>query len=257
MSKKQLVFLFILIVSIVCRQVGARNPIFVITIPKSGTTLLTKLIQYITNRYSQNLDQIGYVASIEGIDVYNENIFFHRHLLYTEESEKILNNKGCKLVFLYRDPRDQVVSWVKYINSVPLDRHPDINMYFFYQKIGFDDALLNRINGIAGYYGGFLGWIGRPSVYSTKFEDLVGPLGGGSEERQVIEIMNIARHIGYPVTLDRAKIIANSLFGGTGTFMRGQIGTWKKTFNAIHKQLFKERGDGLLVKLGYEKDFSW
>ena len=51
--------------------------------------------------------------------------------------------------------------------------------------------------------------------------------------------------------------IANDLFGGTWSFRKGSIGSWKQYFTQEHKQAFKEVAGQLLIDLGYEKDLNW
>ena len=92
---------------------------------------------------------------------------------------------------------------------------------------------------------------------SIRFEDLIGPNGGGDWETQLETIQKIADHLGITVTEEKIERVARNLFGGTGTFRKGQIGAWKKHFKEHHKQAFKAIAGQLLVDLGYETDFDW
>ena len=95
-------------------------------------------------------------------------------------------------------------------------------------------------------------WLHDPMIYTTTFEKLVGPDGGGTKEEQLSEVQNIANHIGVKISLEEAVQVANSLFGDTGTFREGKIGSWKKHFTEEHIKIFKEQTGDLLYKLGYE-----
>ena len=63
-----------------------------------------------------------------------------------------------------------------------------------------------------------------------KFEDLVGPLGGGCQEKQLATIKHIAQRMGHPINDTKALSIAQQLFGESATFVEGKIGAWKDYF---------------------------
>ena len=115
----------------------------------------------------------------------------------------------------------------------------------------------DSFQGIDDFYSKYMGWTKHPLFYTTTFEKLVGPHGGGSKEEQIQEIINIARHLDHPISLERAQQIADELFGNAPTFRKGQIGAWKEYFTQEHKELFKKTAGQLLIDLGYEKDFDW
>ena len=110
---------------------------------------------------------------------------------------------------------------------------------------------------IKGLYDAYLPWKDEPFVYTTTFEKLVGPQGGGSREVQLNEIKNIARHIGVTITEQDAKRVADELFGGSGTFRAGKQGGWKPHFSQRHIDAFKNIAGKLLIDLGYEQGFDW
>lgn len=102
-----------------------------------------------------------------------------------------------------------------------------------------------------------LPWMQQPFTYVTRFEKLVGPQGRGSREDQVKELRNIATHLHIRCSEEGIERIANNVFGGTSTFRRGVIGSWKSHFMEEHKSLFKEVAGQLLIDMGYEEDFDW
>jgi hypothetical protein len=91
----------------------------------------------------------------------------------------------------------------------------------------------------------------RGDILVVHFEDLVGEKGGGSREKQLRAIKEIARFIAAPLTDERAQEIAENLFGGTHTFNRGQIGMWKKIFDPQTAALYEQKLHHLLRLLGY------
>ena len=116
---------------------------------------------------------------------------------------------------------------------------------------------LSKFHGIDCFFYAYLNWMNQPFVYTTYFEKLVGAKGGGSAEMQLEEIINIAKFLDINLSPKNAQLIADSLFGGTGTFHEGQIGSWKKYFKPEHKNAFKQLAGNLLIELGYEQDFNW
>ncbi len=97
----------------------------------------------------------------------------------------------------------------------------------------------------------------NPNALVVKFEDLVGPKGGGSLDAQKLEIRKIADYLGIKITEKEIDDIADKLFGRTITFKKGQIGQWKEEFTALQISQVKEKLDSLLIELGYESDFDW
>jgi hypothetical protein len=96
-----------------------------------------------------------------------------------------------------------------------------------------------------------------PNVLSIRFENLVGPQGGGSQEAQIQTITAIAQHINQPITEYEAIFYGECIFGGTFSFNKGKIGSWKDYFTPDQRKLFKEHAGQLLIDLGYEKDLNW
>ena len=97
-----------------------------------------------------------------------------------------------------------------------------------------------------------------PEVLVCRFEDLVGPKGGGDLDKQKETLFCLAYHIGMELTQKKLDHIIEHLFGNTHTFRSGRIGSWKQNFDKEITQLFKASQLGtLLIKLGYENDHNW
>ena len=109
-----------------------------------------------------------------------------------------------------------------------------------------------------------------PHLLICHYEDLVGPLGGGSEERQRKEVERVASFLGLTLSVDKIDKLVSLLYGNEinpfgrkqfsgyqSTFRKGQIGAWRGVFNEEHIKVFKERLGQALIDLGYEKDLNW
>jgi hypothetical protein len=102
-----------------------------------------------------------------------------------------------------------------------------------------------------------MAWSSEACDCTVRFEDIVGPQGGGSRDNQIITLRRVARHLGVSVDDDAIAHIADNLFGGTLTFRKGEIGSWRQTLSAEHKRLFKQIAGDVLVKMGYERSLDW
>lgn len=239
-----------------------------ISIPKSGTHMLMKAIISITRR--ENAKGTGHGPW----RIVKPSFFAKKtqhakhwitHAIYNKEFEPFLNNKESAIFFIYRDPRDQIISSAHFILSYP--HHP----YRAEGKLfSFDDlisALIQTSNfykyhgfpcdNISDLYQHYMPWLSAPHICVIQFEDLIGPRGGGNSEKQFETIKKMASHMGIAISDKRIKNVAHNLFGGTDTFRKGQIGAWKLHFKEHHKEAFKEIAGQLLIDLGYEKNFNW
>lgn len=198
-----------------------------------------------------------------------EGEFAAGHVPYSDALVGLLEKHGIKSLLILRDPRDTVVSLVYHILSRPEGGR---YLYFTQRLCTPEERLLTVINGveattergpvlvrsIGDRLASVLPWLKVPLNYTTRFERLVGPQGGGSEEAQHGEIANIARHVGVSLTPDQVREVAAKLFGqGSKTFRRGQIGSWREHFNDEHKEAFKRVAGQYLIELGYERDLDW
>ena len=87
----------------------------------------------------------------------------------------------------------------------------------------------------------------------VRFEDLVGPGGGGSEEAQRLAVERVAAHLGVEVGEGTTRAVEEDLFGVGRTFRRGRIGGWREEFTAEHERALAEGALGpLLAELGYD-----
>jgi hypothetical protein len=91
----------------------------------------------------------------------------------------------------------------------------------------------------------------------VRFEDLVGPQGGGSRDAQIDMLRRLARHLGASVGDEDLTRIADNLFGGTFTFRKGEIGSWRQNLSADHQLQFKRIAGNVLVEMGYERSLDW
>ena len=203
---------------------------------------------------------------VDDLKPYNS---FLSHMPYTSSNIDILMANNFKRFFVYRDPRDQIISMIFWIYRYPHKRphHAHLSIEeLTYELINEGAAIyhphlagpeIKSIHGIYDLYKLYLPWKNHPAIYVTSFEKLIGEHGGSSKEIQKQEIRNIAQHIGLSITDEHIEHVIANLIGDTRTFRKGKIGSWREHFTEGHKQAFKKVAGQLLIDLGYEQDFDW
>lgn len=231
----------------------------ILTIPKSGTNMVLRLLFLIDQAHGIDIDADSYISKERTLKLnwhhewkcsLNDSI----SLGPTKEKVKYFQKKNDKVIIILRDPRDVCCAITRAppfnsINSENLDKTIE-NPGLMLTKIGARDYFL-KYHSMTDLYNDYLKWQQYDFVYTTYFELLVGPKGGGTKEQQVNEIMNISNHINKPVDLDVANEIADKLFGGTSTFKKGEIGNWRFIFSKNQKMKFHAKEKAMIIQLGY------
>jgi hypothetical protein len=175
-----------------------------------------------------------------------------------------LTAPGRATIFVYRDPRDMIVSHVFYATEM----HEGHWMHRYYTQVlasmeqRIDAAITgvdepgSELTDIRRRYEGYLGWLVQPAVLSLRFEDLIL-----EREAAFGRILDYLETRGAVIKTPRqqaldalAQAIAPKK---SGTFRKGKPGNWREHFTVDNITLFKERTGDLLVQLGYEQDNEW
>jgi hypothetical protein len=268
--------------------------IFVNSLPKSGTHLLTSILELMPGLKIQPLPltrglrrhSLNYLffyskrTVFAGIDQpcevkiqtlayilkkLQEGFVTSGHIPYQQSVVDLLKLNNIQTFFVIRDPRDVVVSKIYY--NMKLKHH------FLHKKYMAMDSNKERLKaailgvknkdgsylalGIAEKLASALPWLQTEGFMGIRFEDIIGSKGGGDPEKQVQSILSIAMHIGFSLTEEQAVDIGEKMFGTGRTFRKGILGDWKNHFDEELKDIFKRTSGQYLIKLGYEKDFDW
>ena len=164
---------------------------------------------------------------------------------------------GRATIFIYRDPRDWVVSQVFYAT----DMHEGHMLHDYYNSLDTVEARINAaIEGVdapgvqapsvAERYGHYLGWLDVPGVLCVKFEDLI-------EDRRskIGEIFEYLAIFDFRSSIEREKsidVLASGIAPAkSGTFRRGTPGEWRERFTAENLRRFERFAGDLARRLGY------
>ncbi len=165
--------------------------------------------------------------------------------------------------FIYRDPRDMLISHVFFAT----DMHDGHGMHAYYQNLSdFDERLKVAITGIdreglymvsvKQRYEGVFQWLEQPAVLCIRFEALIN-----QRDETLDAMLAQVEKTGYKIPIPREKALETLVETiqpkKSKTFRAGKTGEWKKYFKPEHKTLFKEVAGDLLVRLGYEKSNDW
>jgi hypothetical protein len=254
-----------------------------VSFPKSGTHLLDQILLGFSRvaPFSRRLH--SFYAEYEGesgckrapeqaihwLDSLRAGDIASAHLFARPEVVARVTAPAFVPYFIFRDPRDVVVSHVFYVTEMePNHVHHD-----YYQSLpDFDARLKVSILGrsdpstgsgrvpvefpdIAGRFAPYLGWLDQPAVMKIHFEDLIHDRAG--------TLNRIIDHFLARVPLQTPrKLLLDSLEASINpskspTFRSGKTGEWKKYFTHEHKKIFKEVAGDLLIKLGFETDQNW
>jgi hypothetical protein len=162
---------------------------------------------------------------------------------------------------MIRDPRDVVISQAHYaLANRRLNHHryfaslPDLKSRILTMIRGHEPTLLPSIGELLGFYEGWL----DAANHVLRFEDLVGPPGGGSADAQQVSIGGLFRTLGAELDTEHMEMILSAIFSkASPTFRRGVGGQWRVAFDREITACFKAVASGALVRYGYEHGSDW
>lgn len=175
-----------------------------------------------------------------------------------------LSSSKFSTVFVYRDPRDMIVSHVFYATQI----HKEHGMYNYYnEKLNTMEERINaaicgvqepgyELTPIRDRYMKYLGWLKQPGVLCLRFEDLIL-----KQESTLGQFLDFLETRGFKPEISRAEAISILRMAiqpkRSGTFRKAKPGNWREHFTETNKAMFKEKTGDLLIQLGYEKNANW
>jgi hypothetical protein len=170
-------------------------------------------------------------------------------------------NKGVYIIFNFRDPRDVLVSWFHWMHpSNPMPMHAHMRYMQKVYATFTDEELINifltndkfravEYNPLEAFRLSRV-LLFHPKVLKVRFEDLVGPQGGGNRTRQVDAIRQIYDYLELG-NVDPERV-ADAIFSkDSPTFRKGQIGTYKEFLSEQQLDLFNRLHGDIMRQYGY------
>jgi len=255
--------------------------VFANSVPKSGTNLLTRCLYLFPmlrpcldgvslNHVSMNQNRTSDVSEFRrkmartGRGQYSSG-----HVFYTKENAAIVEHHDITVLLIVRDPRDVVTSHFHYVT----EKNTSHRLNEYYASLpGDHERLLASIRGVPGeqtadgdplesigeWMNSFLRWADESYVQVVRFEDLIGPQGGGGKPSQVETVRTIADHLGVDLSPGKVEYVADNTFStDSSTFRKGLIGDWRNHFDPEHVEAFDDEAGAALVELGYEDGRQW
>ncbi|TWT73745.1 Sulfotransferase domain protein [Posidoniimonas polymericola] len=244
--------------------------------PKSGTHLLDQLVGALPGRVNYGEFHSSMTSSFVFRRVPDEKTaacmarnrpgeIVRAHLFYSRPASNALRSVNAAHYYIYRDPRDVVVSEAHYLRD--MNRWHRLHQVFK-QTATIEDAIRLAITGvgaehpdfeypnIGARFGQCAGWLSDPDCCAVRFEDLTGP---GVEA----ELLRMAQHYAARSSdpVDPAALAAAMKDAAapekSHTYRSGKRGGWRNSFTPELRALFDEVAGPLLIELGYEADRQW
>jgi hypothetical protein len=188
------------------------------------------------------------------------------YLEATKENTSFLTEAGRVNYFIYRDPRDMLISQIFFAT----DMHTEHGMHAYYNSLpdfgarlniaitGIDQDGLKMVN-VKQRYEGVFQWLDasrQKNVMCLRFEDLIN-----NRDATLNAMLNEVENTGYKIPTPREKALSILVDAiqpkKSHTFRSGKTGGWNQHFTEQHKKLFKDVAGDLLVRLSYEKNNDW
>lgn len=251
-------------------------PIFGNAKPKSGSHLLlqilTGLTQIVPIRYvaaepirtiTKDGERRSAHAILEDLQHIPAGVIGWGYVEATSENVGFLCRPERVNYFIYRDPRDMLISHVHYAT----DMHEEHGMHEYYKALpdlgtrlkvaitGVEQGHLRMVN-VRQRYEGVLQWLGQQHVMCVRYEDLLA-----HRDATLSAMLEVVERTGYRISVPRERALgilnASIQPQRSRTFRSGRAGGWREHFTPEHKRLFLDVAGDLLVQLGYEKDDAW
>ena len=240
--------------------------------PKTGTTWMVKMLSSLPG-YT---DVGNFERQVERYHQVAPGQIIHGHDSYSDKLKELLATMNIGIVFMVRDPRDQLTSRMFHIKRSR--GHPWQQRF---QAMDDDTALMRCIEGDATKADDLLPDMAAQVDYTLRWLDSDAPLVAvryehlhadpAGELAKVFSFLNVKagpRLVHSIVTRNRFE---RSSVGrrvwqaarkpgeqdATSHARKGIVGDWKNYLNAAHIAKIKELLGQRLIDLGYEQDLDW
>ena len=170
--------------------------------------------------------------------------FGRTHAPYHPAYEKAIRDKGILAVFLYRDPRDLMVSyyeWTKKLGHTGTSIPGLIDEVTTFLEA--DDPFMEMMEWFGEHVRRYIPWLCVPEVLPVKYEELLG--------NRVVVCQRILDFWGTDRYGTGEQMAARMKPGTSDTFRKGIAGDWQNYFAQHHKITFECKFKETMKMLGY------
>lgn len=247
------------LLDMICGQVLApttddcagRRPMYVLSIPKSGTHMLTGFLERcLIGKNASRFPRSGQWSVLDPAYSYHAPC---REFMTQEWTACPLGRHPffrAPAVFVYRNPLDVVASELTWY----LEAHNAFSQVF--RGISSSEERLDRLiddpfvlGSIRDRMARYIGWLDFANVIPICYEELVGASGGGddAEQRRTIWSLQLKLQIAGP-TSELAKRVYDP---ASPTFRKGRIGRHREAFAERHYEQWKLLPQDFMEAMGY------
>lgn len=251
-------------------------PVFGNSKPKSGSHLLLQILNGFTQIMPYKYVEADPIRTIKksgerrtessiatDIRAIKNGVIGWGYVDATPENVAVLCKPDRVNYFIYRDPRDMLVSQVFFAT----DMHEEHGMHAYYKSLPDFGARLNvaitgidrdglKMVSVKQRYEGVFQWLEQKHVMCIRFEDLIN-----NRDATLNAMLDEVEKTGYKIPTPRGKALSVLVEAiqpkKSHTFRSGKTGGWREHFTDAHKNLFKDVTGDLLARLGYEKNNDW
>ena len=251
-------------------------PIFGNSKPKSGSHLLLQILNGFTRIMPYKYVDAEPIRTIEKggrrkgsgeilgeLENLRQGVIGWGYVEASPENVAFLCKPDRVNYFIYRDPRDMLVSQVFFAT----DMYEEHGMHEYYKSLPDFGARLNvaitgidkdglKMVSVKQRYEGVFQWLEQKNVLCIRYEDLIN-----NRDATLHAMLAEVEKTDYKIPIPREKALSVLIEAiqpkKSHTFRSGKTGGWKEHFSDGHKKLFKDIAGDLLIRLGYEKSNDW
>lgn len=238
----------------------SKRPLFLISIPKSGTHMVHDLMRQMGFRAGVEMPAFPQGKTWYCLEYSNSHTVARDFFVDSVKTAPFGNRHHAFMwspsLFIYRHPLDILVSEAHYYGE---DGKTTFAGWFSGTSFEERIEMLLSDNQVIGSFSkriaAFLPWLQFPNVISFSFEELVGGNGGGSDviqEQLVWSLLLKLQAPGVPT-----EIAAKVFNPGSPTFRSGQIGGYRSCLSEGLVERFVAENKEMLQAFGYAVDGSF
>lgn len=242
-----------------------RPSVVVTTVPKSGTHLVHQIVTalpgtvdygtFLATTVSYRRKPRSTPALVRRIRSLAPGEILRSHLIHRTEVVDALRTKNAFTVFVYRDPRDVIVSEAHYLaHSAPWH-----SLHRTFARLTPEERIDVAVDGLPGReelypdvserFGWFADWLEDADVV-LRFEDLVGE-GRRAAIRTMVRRYQEASGADFDVDEITDQAIAAIAPEQSHTYREGRIGGWREAFSPEQATRVDAVAGDMLRRYGY------